>query len=670
MSIHYYVNRKLTYPASAPPLSGEKQPFVLQPQSSFWLKSSLFIILAIILAIASSACAATNEVTTPAELKRLSLEDLMNQDVTVVSRRAEKLSESPSAVQVITGEDIHRSGATSLPEALRLAPNLEVAQVNSHDWAISARGFNNTLANKLLVMIDGRTVYTPLDAGVFWDVQNVLLEDVDRIEVVSGPGGTLWGANAVNGVINVVTKSAKETQGLLVEGGGGSLLQDFGAIRYGGGNGTNLFYRVYAQRFDRNDTVFPNGSDATDFWDMSQGGFRMDCYPSDVNTVTVQGDAYSGTEGTRTTFADGQNVLGRWSHTISDTSDLSVQAYFDRTWRDTQGSFAEDLKTYDLDVQHRFALGARQSVTWGGGYRLMEDQVQNSAILAFIPANRSMQLFSAFAQDQITLVPDRLQLTMGTKLEHNDFSGFEVQPSVRLAWTPDDWQTFWGAISRAVRSPSRIDSDFRFTTPASQIVGGRDFDSETLVAYEAGYRVRPVERMSLSVASYYNAYSKLRSLDTSLTNVVTLPTTTTIGNGFRGQTWGVELSGTWQATERWRLRGGYTYLNKLLWSHRPNVLPSVREGNDPENQVLLQSILDLPAHFQFDVTGRYVDTLQSPHVPSYVSCDVRLAWWYKGSLEISVVGQNLVDHQHPEFGAVSTRQEIPRSVFGKVAWWF
>ena len=619
------------------------------------------------LALAFGAVAQTNAVDTPAELKRLSLEDLLNQDVTVVSRRAEKLSEAPSAVQVITGEDIQRSGATSLPEALRLAPNLEVAQVNSHDWAISARGFNNTLANKLLVMIDGRSIYTPLDAGVFWDVQNVLLEDIDRIEVVSGPGGTLWGANAVNGVINIVTKSAKETQGLMMEGGGGSFLQDFGAIRYGGGNGTNLFFRVYAQRFDQDSTVFASGKDADNSWDMSQGGFRMDWYQSDVNTLTVQGDAYSGSEaGTNgPTFIDGQNMLARWTHTISDTSDLTVQTYFDRTWRQIPDSFAEDLATYDLDIQHRFALGQRQSVTWGAGYRLMDDDVQNGATIAFVPPKRNMQLFSGFAQDEITVVPDRLQFTIGTKLEHNDFSGFEVQPSVRLAWTPDERQTVWGAISRAVRSPSRVDSDLRSPgTPPFTIVGDPDFESETLIAYEAGYRVRPIDRLSLSLAGYYNAYDHLRSLDT-LT-----PTSFMIGNGFQGQTWGFEFSGNYQVTDYWRLRGGYTYLNKLLWPIKAGVLPSVREGDDPQNQVLIQSILDLPAHFQLDGVGRYVDTLENPHVRSYVTFDLRLAWWYKGKVEISVVGQNLWTKQHAEFGAAATRQEIPRSVFGKVAWWF
>lgn len=593
----------------------------------------------------------------------------MNQDVAVVTRRPEKLLESPSAVQVITGEDIHRSGATSLPEALRLASNLEVAQVNSHDWAISARGFNNTLANKLLVMIDGRSVYTPLDAGVFWDAQNVLLDDIDRIEVVSGPGGTLWGANAVNGVINIVTKSARDTQGLLVEGGGGSFLQDFGAVRYGGSNGTNLFYRVYAQRFDRDGALLPSGKDSHDSWDMSQGGFRMDWYPTTENVLTVSGDAYAGSENTApgNTFLDGQNLLGRFTHTISDTSDFSIQAYFDRTWRDVSQSFADDLKTYDFDFQFRFGLGSRQSITWGAGYRLMQDEVHNTAAIAFVPANRNMQLFSGFIQDEITLIPNHLQLTLGTKLEHNDFSGLEAQPSARLAWTPADRHTIWAAISRAVRSPSRIDSDVEFPgTPPFQLVGDKNFQSETVLAYEAGYRVRPLDEATLSLATFYNDYNNLRSVNTNFLS----PTNFFIGNSFNGQTWGVELSGTYQATDWWRLRAGYTYLHKDLWAASAKATPSIREGNDPENQVMLQSIMNLPAHFQLDADGRYVDTLGNPHVSSYVTFDVRVAWWWKDHLEISIVGQNLWDDQHPEFGAPAAREEIPRSVFAKVAWWF
>lgn len=612
----------------------------------------------------------------PSTLKELTLEQLMDIDVTSVSRRPEKLSETASAIQVVTGEDIQRSGATSLPEALRLAPNLQVAQVDSRQWSISARGFNNTAANKLLVMIDGRTVYTPLFAGVFWDVQNVMLEDVDRIEVVSGPGGTLWGANAVNGVINVISKSARDTQGGLVTAGGGSFLQDFGAVRYGDQIGSNLFFRVYGQRFDRNSTVRPNGSNGQNDWDMTQGGFRTDWYPTDVNMLTVQGDAYSGSiqqVAPGHVAVDGQNLLGRWTRTFSAESDLQVQAYFDRTWRRIPNQFAEDLKTYDLDFQHHFPLGERQVVTWGAGYRLMVDDVANTPALAFLPGRRDMQLFSGFLQDEIALIPQRLSLTLGSKIEHNDYSGVEVQPSGRIAWTPDERQTIWAAVSRAVRSPSRIDADLFARippptgsppgTPPGTLAGDPNFDSETLIAYELGYRVRPTDRLTLSLATFYNVYEELRSVNGAFPAQV-------IANDFKGETYGVELSGNWQATDWWRLRGGYTYLHKDLRPTSAMANPSVREGNDPQQQFLLQSIVDLPAHFQFDVVARYVDTLRNPNVPSYISFDARLAWQYKDRLEISVVGQNLWDDQHPEFGAAASRQEIPRSIYGKVTWRF
>jgi iron complex outermembrane receptor protein len=635
-----------------------------------WRSPGLAHIAFLLAVLSCHATAQTNEILpSPTALKKLSLEELMDIEVTSVSKRAEKLSETASAIQVVTGEDIRRSGAASLPEALRLAANLQVAQVDSRQWAISARGFNNTLANKLLVMIDGRTIYTPLYAGVFWDVQQVLLEDIDQIEVISGSGGTLWGANAVNGVINIVTKSARDTQGTLVTGGGGSLLQDFGAVRYGDRIGSNLFFRVYGQHFDRDSTRLPGGNAGTNAWGMTQGGLRVDWYPSEANTLTVQGDGYGGAieqPASGDTTVDGQNLLGRWTHTFSSESDLQVQMYFDRTWRDIPNTFAEDLKTYDFDFQHRFPIGERQSIMWGGGYRLMQDEVANSAALAFLPSDRNMQLFGGFLQDEITLISERLKFTIGTKLEHNDFSGFEFQPSGRLAWTPDERQTIWGAISRAVRSPSRIDTDF-FTPPppvapgTPNLAGGPTFDSETVIAYELGYRVRPIEKMSLSLAAFFNDYDDLRSLEQ------TAPNTFEFRNGLHGESWGVELSGTFQATPWWRLRGGYTYLEERI-SQKPghtDLNQGRGEGNDPRHQCSLQSILDLPAHFQFDVTARYVDALPFPAVPGYFTFDARLAWQFK-HLELSVVGQNLWDDSHPEFGAAATRQEIPRSIYGKV----
>ena len=629
----------------------------------------IILLLAMFFTLPAWGQTASTNTETAALYKKMSLEQLMSIEVTSVSKHSEKLSGTASAIQVITHDDIQRSGVSSLPEALRLAPNLEVAQINSHDWAISTRGFNNTTANKLLVMIDGRAVYTPLYAGVFWDAQSVLLEDVDRIEVVSGPGGTLWGANAVNGVINVITKSARDTQGTYVSGGGGSLLQDFGAGRYGGSVSSNLFYRVYAQHSDRNNTLLGNGNDATNAWDMTQGGFRMDYYPSEMNTLTLQGDAYAGSEdqpGNGDVTLDGQNILGRWTRTFSEESDFSLQAYSDRTWRDTHSTFAEDLKTYDFDFQHRFPLGERQSIVWGAGYRLMQDDVRNSPALAFLPANRDLQLFSGFLQDEITLVPDRLKFAIGTKFEHNDFSGFEIQPSGRLTWTPDERQTVWAAVSRAVRSPSRIDTDFFVpATPPYFLAGGTNFDSEKLIAYELGYRVRPSDRLSISLASYYNFYDQLRSLD------VTSPGHFVLANHFRGEVWGFELSANYQAAAWWRLRAGYDYSHKYLTPTSASATPSVREGNDPDNQFSFQSVMDLPAHFQIDVTARYVEKLPTPHVPGYFTFDARLAWQYK-HVELALVGQNLWADRHAEFNASSTApaQEIPRSVYGKVTWRF
>ncbi len=604
----------------------------------------------------------TNETQDIASLKGKSIEDLLDMPVTTATRSTSvSLLQTPAAVQIITGEDIHRSGAATLPEALRLASSLEVAQASAQDWAISARGFNNTLANKMLVMIDGRTVYTPLDAGVFWDVQEVLLEDIDRIEVVNGPGGTLWGANAVNGVINVITKSAKDTQGVYISGAGGSFLQDFGAVRYGGAVGTNFFYRAYVQQINQNPAYETNGSPAPDYGRYTQGGFRTDWLPDDLNTVTFQGDAYTAKNGTAAgdTDLDGQNILARWQHTFSYENVLQIQSYYDRTWRNIPASFGEELETIDLDVQDQLRLGDRNLILWGAGYRVMLDRVNNNQGLNFVPANRNLQLFSAFAQDDFTIVPDRLRATFGMKVEHNDYSGYEVQPSVRLAWFPTDQQTVWAAVSRPVRSPSRIDTDLRYTTPALVLSGNNDFESEKLMAYELGYRLQASRRLSFSSSFYYDIYQDLRSLD------VVAPGNFILGNHFDGWIYGVELAAEYRATDWWRVRGGYNYLHKDLQSTSAVATPSVREGDDPSNQFSFQSILDLPAHFQFDVTGRYVSELPSPVVPSYFTVDVRLAWEYK-NWEISFVGQNLVQNQHVEFGTLS----IPRGFYGKISWRF
>ncbi len=598
----------------------------------------------------------------------------MNQTVVSVSRRAERLSAASAAITVITAEDIRRSGATQLPEVLRLAPNLEVAQASSHQWAVSARGFNNALANKLLVMIDGRTVYTPLFAGVFWDVQDVLLEDIDRIEVISGPGGTLWGANAVNGVINVITKSAKETQGGLVLGGGGQELNGIAGVRYGGQLAPDVYYRVYGKYFDRDSTVFADGREATNAWFMGRGGFRLDWEAPGENLLTFQGDYYQG--GVAQPHAPhlnlgGGDLIGRWTHRFSEESDLRVQMFYDHTHRRIPHTFAEDLDTYDLDAQHRFAVGERNRVVWGLGYRIFWDDVRNSPDLAFLPPHLNRQVFSTFVQDTVELIEDTLNLTMGSKFEHNDYSGFELQPNARLAWLPASGQTVWAAVSRAVRTPSRIDRDLHVpgVPPYSVIQGGRGFESEKLIAYELGYRAQPATPLTVSLTGFYHDYDDVRSAEPVAPPE---PFPVRIGNGLRGETYGAELAADCLVTDWWRLRPGYTELQVHL---RPkpdsrDVTNGSGESHDPNRSFSLWSLWDLPAHIEFDSGFRYVAAIANQDVPAYVELDARLAWHPRPDLEVAIAGQNLLHAHHAEFGAPANRFEIPRVIYGKVTWRF
>ena len=588
----------------------------------------------------------------------------MNLEVTSVSKAPEKLTEVASAIQVITNEDIDRSAVARLPEALRLAPNLQVAQVNAHDWAITARGFNgapigtNTLANKLLVMIDGRTVYTPLFGGVFWDVQNVLMEDIDRIEVVSGPGGTLWGANAVNGVINVQSKNTKETQGLFVSESLGTFLQDNVAVRYGGKLDSQLSFRVYGQLFDHRNTTLASGRDAQDHWNMTQGGFRMDYEVSRKDQFTVQGDLYGGKEDSAVTYLNGQNLIAKWNHIFSQRSDLTVQTYFDRTHRNITGpDIVEKLTTYDIELQHHFAIRRRHKILWGAGYRQMHNETRDSAGQLFNPSVRNLQLFNGFIQDQISLVPRRLELTVGTKLLYNDYTEFEFQPSIRLAWLPSIRQTLWAAISRAVRTPSRLDADL----PIFRAPGIRPFQSEKLIAYEVGYRFQPTNRIFASLSAFYNTYDDVRSLDTNALS----PSGLVFANNLAAKTWGLEFSGNILVRSWWKLRGGYTWLHKEFRTTSPLVIQGseLLEAQDPTNQLLIQSVMDLPKNFQFDLVGRYIDMIPTARpVPSYFSLDARVAWVYK-RFTFSLNGRNLLEDKHAELGT----RTIPRSIYQKIS---
>lgn len=632
----------------------------------------------------------------PGSLKSLSIEELMNIEVTSVSKHPEKLAETASAIQVITHQDIQRSGATRLPEVLRLASNLQVAQKNAHDWGISARGFNTELANKLLVLIDGRSVYTPLYSGVFWDAQDYLLEDIERIEVISGPGGTLWGANAVNGVINIITRSAGETQGLHVEAGAGSELQNLAGIRYGGTVAPDLAFRVYGKHFERDGSVLSTGDTLTDDWRMNKTGFRMDAEPSVQDLLTLQGDYYSGVENLATggsTALSGINLLGRWSHSHSDGSSMNLQAYYDHTHLSLPkptngfvpaGVLTDNLDTYDLDFQYHFYPRPRHQMTWGVAYRFTHDAIDNAPSLVFLPNRQDHSLYSGFIQDQITLRED-LFLTMGTKLEHNDYTGFEYEPSGRLQWNYSRQQLLWAAISRAVRTPSRIDRDLQEPTglpapfPQSILNGGADFVSETVVAYEAGHRAQLGQQLVTSIATFYNDYDHVRSTTPGVAGFPTFGFPLVFANNLQGETYGLELSVTYQPVRTWRLRAGYNLLKEHLrvQAGKLDFSNARNETSDPEQQLSLHSSLDLSNHLLFDLSLRWVDTLHNndgPNagtVPSYAEADLRLAWQPHESLELSITGQNLLHGHHPEYGfPASSRAEIPRNFVGKAVWNF
>lgn len=643
--------------------------------SATFMTSFIKVLCAVLIlaSVPSMISAQTKSSPTSSSLKDLSVEELMDLEVTSVSRRPEKLSDTASAIQVITSADIRKSGATTIGEALRLASNLHVAQVDSSSWAISGRGFNNMTANKMLVLIDGRTVYTPLYAGVFWDVQDTLLDDIERIEVITGPGATLWGANAVNGVISITTKRAADTQGLLVETGGGTQPRGFLNLRYGDHLGSKGYYKVYGKMFDRNQTFYASSRAARNDWKLGQGGFRLDWDKSRTNRFTVQGDFYDGQRdqlNSPDTDVKGGNLLARWSLSLHEESDLSLQFYYDRTHRNIPNTFVEDLSTYDLDFQYRFSSADRHQLIWGLGYRQLHDDIQNSTFLAFLPAQVSRRSYSGFLQDEITIVKEKLSLTVGTKVEHNNYTGAEFQPSVRTAWKIDQRQTAWGAISRAVRTPSRIDREFFVpASPPFLLAGGPDFRSEVLTAYEVGYRLRPHERVSFAISSFYNDYDKLRSIEQANPP---RPIPVIIGNGLRGKSWGAELTADYLVAKWWRLQGGFTEMRLHI---RPTETSTDRtngsgESHDPNRHLLLRSSFEPARNLQIDSSFRFVSQIVNQQLPGYAELDTRLAWQPKPSLEFSIVGQNLLHNRHAEFGSPLSRQEIYRSVYGKMLWTF
>jgi iron complex outermembrane recepter protein len=668
------------------------------------VQRAVLIVSVALMGIVNQSFADPQEGLTNGEpLKQLSLAELGNVEVTTTSKEPEEVWKTPAAVFVLTKEDIRRSGATSIPEVLRLAPGVEVAQVDSDHWSVGIRGFGAVLASKLLVLIDGRSVYTPLFAGVYWQAQATPLEDIERIEVIRGPGGTIWGANAVDGVINIITKNAKDTHGTMASLGGGNVDQGTGTVRYGNGNGRGFNYRVYGLGFVRGADFHAVGPNF-DGWRMGQAGFRTDWDWDTRDTLTFQGDIYREGAGDGTTYAlysppsqvnlygtanlTGGNLLGRWKHVLNEGSDFQLQAYFDRT-NHFEPEFGETRDTFDVDFLDHLTLPGQQNLLWGLGARVSPGNVvQLVPTIDFLPQHQTDLIYTGFAQDEIAFFNHRLSLTVGTKLEHNNYTGFEVQPSGRLLWNRTPRESLWGSVTRAVRTPSRLDTDVELTDFATvtplpiylRVSGNPQFQSEELIAYEAGYRRLVTPRCYVDVALFYNAYNDLYSFQVGAPFLepspapahAILPLLTS--NGIKGTTKGFELSPDWKPVNGWELRASYSYLDMELenkpGSNDPTSIPGY-EGSSPRHQVVIQSFVNLPKKLEFDQTYRYVSALPAQTVASYQTMDTRFGWHITPEVELSVGGQNLLQPHYSQYGGdPGGPVEVKRSVYAKLIWRF
>jgi iron complex outermembrane receptor protein len=613
--------------------------------------------------------------TTVESLRALSLEDLAKLTVTSVSKRGEPLGAAASSIFVITHEAIARSGAASVPEMLRLAPNVQVTQTSASGYVITARGFNGnpgvqSFSNKLLVLIDGRSVYSPLFSGVYWDMQDVLPQDIERIEVISGPGATLWGANAVNGVINIITRDTSQTQGGVVDVSLGDHGRQAG-VRYGGRVSDTLSWRLYGRAVADDANRTAAGAKAGDDWSRVQGGFRVDWAARPSDMITLSGDAFRGSEsqlGAGDENIAGRNLVARWSHTAATGSELQVEAYYDRAERATAGGGGKfKVNTYNIDAQDSFTLGERNQIVWGGGVRTSRYRISGTPTFYFDPASGSLNLASLFAQDTITLMPS-LRLTVGLKVEDDPYVSAEPLPNLRLAWTPNEAVTLWGAVSKAVRSPTPFDHDVvekLGPTAPPQLIGDADFQHEKLTAYEAGARVHPATSATVALSVFYNDYDQLRSLELSPGRTLPL----VWGNMLQGQTYGAEVWGELQVLAWWRLSGGASTLHEDL-RFKPGATGIVglrQDGQDPKIQASLRSSMDIGERFTLDGGLRYVGALPGGGLPAYTEIDARVGWNLTERLEIAVSGRNLLHARHVEYpGGLA----IQRTVAADLQWRF
>lgn len=593
------------------------------------------------------------------DLNDMSIEELARVEVTSVSKRAEPLSEAPAAIYVITHDEIIRSGATSVPEMLRLAPNLQVAQVTASRYAVTARGFNSSLADKLLVLVDGRSIYTPFSSGVNWNLQEVPSENIERIEVVSGPGGTLWGANAVNGVVNIITRKSSDTQGVTMELAGGSS-EIRGMLQYGGKIAEDLSYRAYVSGFDHHrQNITGVGKNGRDEWRKVQGGFRAD-WEADANQITLQGDIFDGSEQqlrTADQSIGGRNLLARWTHAMGGGSSLQIQAYYDHIKFMVPNSFANSLDTYDLQAQHNFTVG-NHDIVWGGGYRVMSDDfpttLSATQAVQFVPQSRKLTLWNFFVQDSIALT-DQIRLIAGVKVEHEPYTGIEIMPNARLSWTVAENNLLWAAASRAVRVPSRIDRDVTQRFGSILALTGGNMHAIRVTAYELGYRTQPATNLSLSLSTFYNRYSNLRSAEPTNGGFPLV-----FANGMEGETYGAEFWAAYRAADWWHLNLGGNWLHKdLRFKPGSSGLGGLQiAGNDPKYQLSLRSAMDLGQGVSLNVNIRRIGALPAPASPAYVELGARIAWAASDKLEISLTGSNLLHADHAEFGTTTNTLQV------------